>query len=87
MQPRSEEFRAHAAECEEIAKRCGGLIKEHYVQLAGQWLFLARQAEKIDRSRSLIVRDAVFLCAAPRPHRAVGHSSDTRGDRTVWLGI
>jgi hypothetical protein len=68
MQPRSEELRAHAAECEEIAKRCGGLIKEQYAQLAGQWLFLAEQAEKIDRSRSLIVGDAVFVCAAPRLH-------------------
>jgi hypothetical protein len=41
MQPRCEEFRDHAAECEEIAKRHGGLIKQQYEQIADQWLFLA----------------------------------------------
>ena len=56
MQSRFEEFRAHAAECEEIAKRHSGLIKQQYEQLADQWLFLAE--------RPLIVRDPVFLCAA-----------------------
>ena len=45
MRPRSEEFHAHAAECEEIAKSYGSLIKEQYEQLARQWLFLAEQAE------------------------------------------
>jgi hypothetical protein len=49
MQPRSEEFRAHAAECEELAKQYGGLIKEQYEQLAGQWLFLAELAETSNR--------------------------------------
>jgi hypothetical protein len=44
MQPRSEEFHAQAAECEELAKRYGGLIKQQYEQLAGQWLFLLEQA-------------------------------------------
>ena len=43
MQSRSEEFRAHAAECEEIAKRQSGLIKQQYEQLADQWLFLAER--------------------------------------------
>jgi hypothetical protein len=57
MQPRSEEFRDHAVECEEIAKRHTGLIKQQYEQIAGQWLFLAEH--------SLIVRDPVLLCAAP----------------------
>jgi len=66
MQPRSEDFRAHAAECEEVAKHCGGLIKEQYEKLAGQWLFLAEQQETMNRRRPLIVSDAVFLCAAPR---------------------
>jgi len=56
MQPRSEEFREHAAECEEIAKRQSGLIKQQYEQIADQWLFLAE--------RTLIVRDPVLLCAA-----------------------
>jgi hypothetical protein len=55
MQPRSEEFRDHAVECEEIAKRHTGLIKQQYEQIAGQWLFLAEH--------SLIVRDPVLLCA------------------------
>jgi hypothetical protein len=66
MQPQSEEFRAHAAECEELARQYGGLIKEQYKELAGQWSFLAEQAETFNRSRPLIVRDAVFLCVAPR---------------------
>ena len=57
MQPRSEDFRDHAAECSEIAKRHSGLIKQQYEQIAGQWLFLAEHA--------LIVRDLVLLCAAP----------------------
>jgi hypothetical protein len=57
MQPRSEEFRDQAAECEEIAKRSGGLIRRQYEQLAGQWTFLAE--------RTVIVRDPVLLCAAP----------------------
>jgi hypothetical protein len=49
MQPRSEEFRAQAAECEELAKRNDGLIKQQYEQLADQWLFLAEQAETLNR--------------------------------------
>jgi hypothetical protein len=56
MQPRCEEFRDHAAECEEIAKRHGGLIKQQYEQIADQWLFLAEH--------TLTVRDPVPLCAA-----------------------
>jgi hypothetical protein len=53
MQPRSEEFRAHAAEYEELAKCYGGLIE------------LAEQAETSNWRRPLIVRDPVLLCAAP----------------------
>ena len=45
MQSRSEEFHAHAAECEGLAKRYSSLIKEQYEQLARQWSFLAEQAE------------------------------------------
>jgi len=52
-----EEFCDQAVECEEIAKRHTGLIKQQYEQIAGQWLFLAEH--------SLIVRDPVLLCAAP----------------------
>ena len=44
MQSRSEEFHAHAAECEGLAKLCD-VIKEQYEQLARQWSFLAEQAE------------------------------------------
>ena len=59
MQPRSEEFHAHAAECEGLAKRYA-----RYEQLVRQWLFLAKQAEaeRFNR-RTLIVRDPVLLCA------------------------
>jgi hypothetical protein len=67
MQPRSEEFHAHAAECEGLAKRYGSLIKEQYEQLARQWLFLAEQAEaETFNRRTLVVRDPVLLCAPPR---------------------
>ena len=66
MQPRSEEFHAHAAECEGLAKRYGSLIKEQYEQLARQWLFLAEQAEaETFNRRTLVVRDPVLLCAPP----------------------
>jgi hypothetical protein len=66
MQSRSEECHAHAAECEELAKRFGSLIKEQYEQLARQWLFLAEQAEAETFHRSnLIVRDPVLFCAPP----------------------
>ena len=57
MQPRSEEFCDHAAECLEIAKRHSGLIKQQYEQIADRWLFLAEH--------TLIVRDPVLLCGAP----------------------
>jgi hypothetical protein len=66
MQPRSEEFHAQAAECEGLAKRYGGLIKEQYEHLARQWLFLAEQAEAETFHRSnMIVRDPVLFCAPP----------------------
>jgi hypothetical protein len=64
MQPRSEEFHAHAAECEGLAKRYASLIKEQYEQLVRQWLFLAKQAEAETFNRpTLVVRDPVLLCA------------------------
>jgi hypothetical protein len=67
MQPRSKEFHAQAAECEEVAKRYGSLIKEQYQQLARQWWFLAERAEADTLNRrTLIVRDPVLLCAPPR---------------------
>ena len=67
MQPRSEEFRDNAAECEDLAKWYGGPIKHQYEQLARQWLFLAERAEaETFNRRNLIVRDPVLLCAPPR---------------------
>jgi hypothetical protein len=45
MQSRSENFRAQAAECQEIAKRCGDELRRQYEQLAQQWLELAERAE------------------------------------------
>jgi hypothetical protein len=67
MQPGPEEFRTQAAECEELAQRYNGLIKEQYEQLAGQWSFLAEQAETFNRHSGSqypqIIRDAVLLCA------------------------
>ena len=67
MQSRSEEFRANAAECEELASWWGGPIKHQYEHLARQWLFLAERAEADTlNQRTLIVRDPVLLCAPPR---------------------
>ena len=39
----ADEFRAHAAECHEIAERQCDLIKEQYEALARQWLIIAAQ--------------------------------------------
>ena len=66
MQPRSEEFHAHAAECEGLAKRYGSLIKEQYEQLARQWLFLAEQAEAETFNRRTLV---VGTQCSFAPHR------------------
>jgi hypothetical protein len=47
MQSRSEEFRAHAAECRELASHVRDLeLKRQYEELARQWLELAEQAER-----------------------------------------
>jgi len=43
----SEEFRAHAAECQELARRWREEGKRQYEELARQWLELA---ERIDRA-------------------------------------
>jgi hypothetical protein len=64
MQPRSEEFHAHAAECEDLAKWYGGPIKHQYEQLAHQWRLLAEQEE--NRRTPQIIGDPVLLCVAPR---------------------
>ncbi len=42
---RSEDCRAQAAECREIAGRWPGLVKRQYEELARQWLVVAEQAE------------------------------------------
>jgi len=47
MQSRSEEFRAHAAECRELANRIRDPeVKRQYEELARQWLELAEHAER-----------------------------------------
>ena len=45
-QSRFADYRAHAAECQEVADRQDELIKRQYEELARQWLVLADQAEK-----------------------------------------
>ena len=45
-QSRSEEYREHAAECQEIANHWSDLVKQQYEELARQWLILAKQAER-----------------------------------------
>jgi hypothetical protein len=45
MQTRSEEFRAQAAECQELADCSYELMKEQYEALTRQWLFLAEHAK------------------------------------------
>ncbi len=62
MHPRPEEFHAHAAECEGLAKRYASLIKEQYEQLVRQWLFLAKQAEAERFNRRTLIVGAVLLC-------------------------
>jgi hypothetical protein len=46
-QSRSEEFRAQAAECQQVANLWpDDLVKEQYEELARQWRVLAEQAER-----------------------------------------
>jgi hypothetical protein len=42
-QSRYEEYREHAAECQEIANGWSDLIKDQYEGLACQWLMLAKR--------------------------------------------
>ena len=45
--PRTEGFRAHAAECRELANRCWHEeSKRRYEELAQQWLELAEQRQR-----------------------------------------
>jgi hypothetical protein len=41
----AEDYRARAAECQEIAARSREQIRQQYEELARQWLVLAAQAE------------------------------------------
>ena len=57
----SEEFRAHAAECQELARRWREEGKRQYEELARQWLELAARVDSADSSAvsigsSLIVK-------------------------------
>lgn len=45
------QFRANAAECQEIADHWPNLIKHEYEGLARLWLVLAERAERNCRSR------------------------------------
>jgi hypothetical protein len=45
MRSRSDEFRAHASECQKLADFFGGLIRRQYEELARQWLELAERAD------------------------------------------
>jgi hypothetical protein len=45
---RVEDYRAQAAECQEIADGWSGLVREQYEQLARQWLILAANAGATD---------------------------------------
>jgi hypothetical protein len=45
-QSRFEEYREHAAECQEIASHWSDLAKQQYEELARQWLMLAEQVER-----------------------------------------
>jgi len=45
MQTRSQEFRAQATECQELADHSRELMKEQYEQLVHQWLFLAEHVK------------------------------------------
>ena len=50
---RFDDYRARAAECQQIADGWSGLLKDQYEQLARQWLMLAEQAaaHEPDRAR------------------------------------
>ncbi len=45
-QSRYEEYREHAAECQEIVNHWSDLVKQQYEELARQWLMLAKQIER-----------------------------------------
>jgi hypothetical protein len=47
------DYRAHAAECQEIADGWSGLVREQYEQLARQWLILAANAGATDSTGAL----------------------------------
>ena len=46
MRSRSDEFRAHASECQKLADFFGGLIRRQYEELARQWLELAERTDE-----------------------------------------
>jgi hypothetical protein len=56
MQTRSQEFRAQATECQELADHSRELMKEQYEQLAHQWLFLAEHATPCEELPQRVVR-------------------------------
>jgi hypothetical protein len=55
MQTRSQEFRAQATECQELADHSRELMKEQYEQLVHQWLFLAEHVKPKGQFRTIQV--------------------------------
>jgi len=63
----SEEFRAHAAECQELARRWREEGKRQYEELARQWLELAARVDSADSSAVSIGSRTGDLAPVYRP--------------------
>ena len=84
MLSRSEEFLAHAAECEALATYWGDLIKEQYEQLARQWLFLAAQAQASEQCLQRVY-GWTNVCLKNRPTpTALGVTAIQQSDLIQW---
>jgi hypothetical protein len=46
MKSRLDEFRSEAAECQELANRCGGECKRQYEELVREWQALIERVER-----------------------------------------
>jgi hypothetical protein len=69
MQTRSQEFRAQATECQELADHARELMKEQYEQLVRQWLFLAEHAEAREELAQWVVTwKRIYYQEADRRH-------------------
>ena len=72
MQSKSDQFRAHAQECRELASRVYGRTREQYEELARQWLELAEWVELAARRRR--ERDGGGLSISKRLRLRAGRS-------------